>query len=105
MRSGCANINGIKALFASLFCLALVSPDQALSETLTHETIILGTEEEYEGYAAVIQSLTLQGYTITSVEETMLNRIRIISRMENIIRETIVSPSTGGIIRDATWRE
>jgi hypothetical protein len=59
----------------------------------------------YEGYLRVIHSLTREGYSIAVVERTMLNRIRIMSKKGSTVRETIVSSSTGVILRDDMWKK
>lgn len=49
----------------------------------------------------VIAALRAEGYTIVSVSTTWLNRVRIRASNAVLLREIIVSPSTGAILRDA----
>lgn len=60
---------------------------------------------DHSSYIGVIEALTREGFVIFVVEETLLNRIRILSRKDTTVRETIVSGSTGAILRDNTWQE
>lgn len=56
----------------------------------------------------VIRTLEASGYTILSVRETLLNRIRIQARNEIHLREIVISRSTGNILRDValeTYRD
>ncbi|WP_127903563.1 hypothetical protein [Solirhodobacter olei] len=52
----------------------------------------------------VIGALKKQGYTIVSVNTTWLNRVRIRAKNEYVLREIVVSPATGDILRDAIVR-
>lgn len=53
----------------------------------------------------VIQALEAQGYTIVSINKTLLNRVRIRAQNSDYLREIVVSPSSGEILRDAIVTE
>ncbi|WP_127902262.1 hypothetical protein [Solirhodobacter olei] len=52
----------------------------------------------------VIGALKKHGYTIVSVNTTWLNRVLIRATNEYVLREIVVSPATGDILRDAIVR-
>ena len=52
----------------------------------------------------VIGALKKQGYTIVRVNTTWLNRVLIRAKNEYVLREIVVSPATGDILRDAIVR-
>lgn len=49
----------------------------------------------------VIDALQQQGYRIVSVNTTWLNRVRIRAQNDYVLREIVVSPASGDILRDA----
>lgn len=87
------------------FCVLVMSSALAHAQVEGHATVYIGSEQAYEGYTEVIHSLTLEGFTVTQLDWTMLKRLRIRSRRGDEIRETIISPSTGRIIWDSIWQE
>ncbi len=91
-------------LIALLVCVPLPSAANSQTSSLSHSQNN-NVNAEYQGYLAVIHSLTKEGYTVLVVERTMLKRIRILSRKGPSVRETIVSSSTGIVLRDNTWLE
>lgn len=52
-------------------------------------------------YVQVIDALTVNGYQIVSVTDTMLNRVKIRARNASHLREIVVSRATGQVLRDA----
>lgn len=50
--------------------------------------------------APVLRALRAQGYTIVSIHTTWFNRVLIRARNRRILREIVVSPSSGDILRD-----
>ena len=53
---------------------------------------------------AIVSQLQEQGYSAVNVRKTMLGRIRIIAANENRVREIIVNPNSGEILRDYSTR-
>lgn len=53
----------------------------------------------------VIDALKQQGYAIVSINRTLLNRVRIRASNEYYLREIVVSPASGNILRDAIVTE
>lgn len=52
-------------------------------------------------YVQVIDALSLNGYQIVSVTDTMLNRVKIRARNASHLREIVVSRASGHVLRDA----
>lgn len=89
----------------SIIGFTLLVRTGAAADTYQHETIIIGTGAEFTGVSEVIYSLSVHGFSILLIESTFLNRVRILSQKDDLIRETIFSRSTGLILRDETWLE
>ncbi len=83
--------------------VAIFAGSTVTAEPLQYETIIVGDGGELYGFSEVIHSLSVSGFSITLIENTFLNRVRIRSQKDDLIRETIISKSTGLILRDRTW--
>ena len=56
-------------------------------------------------YLDFVEILSKNGFSIISIEKTLLNRFRIISNKNEMRRETIISVSTNLILRDSIWTE
>lgn len=52
-------------------------------------------------YIDVLEALDTEGYTIVSVTDTLLNRVKIRARNRQHLREIVVSRASGQILRDA----
>ncbi|MDP3338949.1 hypothetical protein [Frigidibacter sp.] len=52
-------------------------------------------------YIDVLEALDSEGYTIVSVTDTLLNRVKIRARNNQHLREIVVSRASGQILRDA----
>lgn len=52
-------------------------------------------------YIDVLEALDSEGYTIVSVTDTLLNRVKIRARSRQHLREIVVSRASGQILRDA----
>lgn len=52
-------------------------------------------------YIDVLEALDSEGYTIVSVTDTLLNRVKIRARSSQHLREIVVSRASGQILRDA----
>lgn len=52
-------------------------------------------------YIDVLEALDAEGYTIVSVTDTLLNRVKIRARNRQHLREIVVSRASGQILRDA----
>ena len=52
-------------------------------------------------YIDVLEALDSEGYTIISVTDTLLNRVKIRARSSQHLREIVVSRASGQILRDA----
>lgn len=53
---------------------------------------------------AIVQQLQDQGYTAVDVRKTLLGRIRIIAASKTRVREIILNPNSGEILRDYSSR-
>lgn len=52
-------------------------------------------------YIEILEALDTEGYTIISVTDTLLNRVKIRARNSQHLREIVVSRASGQILRDA----
>ncbi len=52
-------------------------------------------------YIDILEALDSEGYTIVSVTDTLLNRVKIRARSRQHLREIVVSRASGQILRDA----
>ena len=52
-------------------------------------------------YIDVLEALDKEGYTVVSVTDTLLNRVKIRARSSQHLREIVVSRASGQILRDA----
>ncbi|GGH50315.1 hypothetical protein GVY41_05360 [Frigidibacter albus] len=52
-------------------------------------------------YIDILEALDGEGYTIVSVTDTLLNRVKIRARSREHLREIVVSRASGQILRDA----
>ena len=53
---------------------------------------------------AIVQQLQNHGYTAIDVRKTLLGRVRIIAANKNRVREIILNPNSGEILRDYSSR-
>ncbi|MCU4654839.1 PepSY domain-containing protein [Roseibacterium sp. SDUM158016] len=49
---------------------------------------------------SVIRQLEAQGFTIVSARRTLLGRVRVIARRGDLMREIVLDPRNGSILRD-----
>ena len=89
----------IKIFLLSLFFV----PSNCYAQQITSD--INNYDRNISGYLGFIETLTVNGYSITLIEKTLLNRVLIKSKKENITRETIISISTDLILRDSFWTD
>ncbi len=75
----------------------------SLIKPLVAAIVLLGTPAGAESVPQVIRALKGQGYKVTDVSRTWLGRIRIEAVRENVIREIVMSRSTGEIKQDALF--
>ncbi|MBI1220156.1 MAG: hypothetical protein GC186_16590 [Rhodobacteraceae bacterium] len=100
MQSGDIRIRGAAAIVA--VCLS-VSCVQAQVLAKVDPSIL--SDPTVERALPVIRALQAQGYTIVSINKTLLNRVRIRAQDSDYLREIVVSPSSGEILRDAVVTE
>lgn len=69
--------------------LALAAGATAARATVTDPLVV-----------SLIDDLKRQGYKDFDVSQTWLGRVRIVARMNGVVRELIIDPRTGEILRD-----
>ncbi len=62
------------------------------------------TVAQVQSYLDVIAQLEANGYTLSSVERTLLGRMKITAQNRVHVRELVVSRSTGEVMRDTVVR-
>ena len=67
---------------------------------LTAAAFVLATPAHADFVTAVQQKLQSQGFTEISVSYTLLGRSRIVARGKKGVREIILNPKTGEVLRD-----
>lgn len=68
--------------------LALMAPTAAQSQT---------------GEAAVEARITAQGYEVIYSETTWLGRLRVLAVRDDLLREVVIGPGTGEVLRDVVY--
>ena len=62
---------------------------------------VLGGRVNAQDYASDVEArLTQEGFRIDSVERTLLGRVRILATKGSDLREVIINPRTGEVLRD-----
>jgi hypothetical protein len=91
--------------FKFAFFLFFLSPNLLFAQELTTVEKNPILDNHSVSYFGFIEKLTINGFSITLIEKTLLNRVRIISIKDNLTRETIISTSTNLILRDSVWTD
>ncbi len=60
-------------------------------------------QAEYD-HAAMVGFLQSQGFRVLSIERTFLGRIRFVAQRDDMMREVVVSRTTGAVLRDAVYQ-
>lgn len=103
----------IKVLTAATAALIAVLPAYAPAATATAQaegrvqaiaTMDNFTVAQVQSYLDVIVQLEANGYTLDSVEKTLLGRMKITAHNRVHVRELVVSRSTGEVMRDTVVR-
>lgn len=103
MRSGrvAARVIGA-ALFTlgAVLCVPSVASAQADTTTWT-----ASHGEQKHAYLRTIEMLDADGYRITAVDRTWLNRIKVRASKGKTRREIVISEATGMVLRDVIFEE
>ncbi|MEC7763640.1 MAG: hypothetical protein VX874_17180 [Pseudomonadota bacterium] len=84
-------------MLAGLLCAAL--PLQADAQT----TAAAWHEDQSKAYILTINMLDADGYRITAIDRTFLNRIMVRATKGHIRREIVISEATGMVLRDVIF--
>jgi hypothetical protein len=80
---------GFCAIYPCLLCLCLsMAGSAAMAQTSP---------------AMVEKQITSQGYEVIVSETTWLGRLRILAVRENLLREIVIGPGTGEVLRDVVY--
>lgn len=86
-------------LLAALICAAL--PVQGNAQT----TDATWQDDQSKAYILTINMLDADGYRITAIDRTFLNRIMVRATKGQIRREIVISEATGMVLRDVIFGE
>ena len=86
-------------LLAALICAAL--PVQGHAQT----TDATWQDDQGKAYILTINMLDADGYRITAIDRTFLNRIMVRATKGQIRREIVISEATGMVLRDVIFGE
>ena len=95
----------ILCIFIFMVTSHIIFPSLASSQaiaTIEDDNLSKGNIGSYLDF---VEILSKSGFSIISIEKTLLNRFRIISNKNEMRRETIISASTNSILRDSIWTE
>jgi hypothetical protein len=71
----------------------------------TFATLATGVPAAAQDDAAtrsVVRQLREQGFDVTEVRRTLLGRVRVVARRDDLVRELVFDPRNGAILRDYT---
>ena len=55
-----------------VLAIAMLAGSTVSADIVRHETIIVGTENQFSGFSEVVHSLTMSGFSILLIENTLL---------------------------------
>ena len=100
-RKTLARLSACAAFFTPLFAVAGLAGPARADLMLSDLSTVHFIQSDRVNYVEVIDALTVNGYQIVSVTDTMLNRVRIRARNVSHLREIVVSRASGQVLRDA----
>ena len=90
-------------MFRVLILMAALAPSVASAAPQQAPSVLQNMMQKPAVQRAlpVIDALKKEGYSVRSIHLTLLNRVRIRAENRDYLREIVVSPATGDILRDA----
>ena len=94
------------AMFRVLALMVALAPSAVAAEPPQSPSVLQNMIQKPAVQRAlpVIEALRRDGYSVRSIHLTLLNRVRIRAENHDYLREIVVSPATGDILRDAIVR-
>ncbi len=86
-------------------CLMACSTPSALQAQSGNTTWSTAQGDQRNAYIQTINMLDADGYRITRVDRTFLNRIMVQATKGQIRREIVISQATGMVLRDVIFGE